>query len=180
MNATRIRVRLVSALALVLALVGTGTVVAQHAVRAVVQPASERKAAPPLALKDSSGKTISLTDYRGKVVLLDFWATWCTGCKMEIPWFSESQKAYGAQGFAVVGVSMDEGGWSVVKPFLAEAHVPYPVLLGDDPTAQRFGIQSLPDTFLIDRQGRIAATYRAGLVDKNDVEANIKALLSQR
>ncbi len=180
MNATRIRARLVSASALLLALAGAGTVVGQPAVRAILQPASERKAAPQLALKDSSGKTISLTDYRGKAVLLDFWATWCTGCKMEIPWFSEFQKAYGAQGFAVVGVSMDEGGWSVVKPFLAETHVPYPILLGDDPTAQRFGIQNLPDTFLIDRQGRVAVAYKAGLVDKNDVEANIKALLSQR
>ena len=68
----------------------------------------------------------------------------------------------------------------MVKPFLAETHVPYPTLLGDDPTAQRFGIQSLPDTFLIDRRGRVAAAHRAGLVDKNDIEANIKALLSQR
>jgi peroxiredoxin len=82
-------------------------------------------------------------------------------------------------GFAVLGVSLDEGGWSVVKPFLAKTHIPYPILLGDDPTAQRFGIQSLPDTFLIDRQGRLAAAYRAGLVDRNDIEANIKALLSQ-
>jgi cytochrome c biogenesis protein CcmG/thiol:disulfide interchange protein DsbE len=156
------------------------TAVAQAAVRAIVQPASERKAAPQLALKDSTGKTINLTDYRGKVVLLDFWATWCTGCKMEIPWFSEFEKAYNARGFAVVGVSMDESGWSVVKPFLAENHLPYPILLGDGPTAQRFGIQTLPDTFLIDRQARVAAAYRAGLVDKKDVEANVKALLSER
>ena len=99
---------------------------------------------------------------------------------MEIPWFSEFQKAYGAQGFVVVGVSMDESGWTVVKPFLAKTHVPYPTLLGDDPTAQRFGIQSLPDTFLIDRSGRVAAAYKARLVDKNDIEANIKALLSER
>ena len=180
MNTTRIRARLVGAPALLLALAGAGTVVGQPPVRAILRPASERKAAPQLALKDGSGKTISLSDYRGKVVLLDFWATWCTGCKMEIPWFSEFQKAYGAQGFAVVGVSMDESGWSVVNPFLAETHVPYPILLGDDPAAQRFGIQSLPDTFLIDRQLRVAAAYRAGLVDKNNVEANIKALLSQR
>jgi cytochrome c biogenesis protein CcmG/thiol:disulfide interchange protein DsbE len=156
------------------------TAVAQPAVRAIVQPASERKAAPQFSLKDSTGKTINLTDYRGKVLLLDFWATWCTGCKMEIPWFSEFEKAYGARGFAVVGVSMDESGWSVVKPFLAKNHLPYPILLGDGPTARRFGIRALPDTFLIDRQARVAAAYRASLVDKNDVEANIKALLSER
>jgi peroxiredoxin len=180
MNATAIRTRLARASALLLTLAGTTTAIGQPTVRAILQPAGERKAAPQFALKDSSGNTISLTDYRGKVVLLDFWATWCTGCKMEIPWFSEFQKAYRARGFAVVGISMDESGWSVVKPFLTETHVPYPILLGDDPIAQRFGIQSLPDTFLIDRRGKVAAAYRAGLVDKSNIDANIKALLSQR
>ena len=83
-------------------------------------------------------------------------------------------------GLVVAGVSMDEGGWNVVKPFLAETPVPYRMLLGDEATARQYGIQNLPDTFLIDRQGRVAAAYIAGLVDKDDVEANIKALLSQR
>jgi cytochrome c biogenesis protein CcmG/thiol:disulfide interchange protein DsbE len=179
MTDTAIRTFLVRASTLLLTLGAIASAVGQPAVRAILQPASERKAAPLLTLKDSYGKTISLTDYRGKVVLLDFWATWCTGCKMEIPWFSQFQKAYGAQGFAVVGVSMDESGWTVVKPFLAETHVTYPILLGNDSIAQRFGIQSLPDTFLIDRRGRVATAYE-GLVDKNDIEANIKALLSQR
>ena len=165
---------------ILLMLAATAIAVAQPAVRTILAPASERKAAAQLALQDSTGKTISLTDHRGKVVLLDFWATWCTGCKMEIPWFSEFQKIYGTQGFAVVGVSMDESGWSVVRPFLAETHVPYEILLGDDPTARRFGIQSLPDTFLINRRGRVAAACKASLVDKNDIQAGIKALLSQR
>jgi cytochrome c biogenesis protein CcmG/thiol:disulfide interchange protein DsbE len=180
MTDAAIRTFLMRASTLLLTLAAIATVVGQPAVHATLQPASQRKAAPQLALKDSTGRTISLTDYRGKVVLLDFWATWCTGCKKEIPWFSEFEKAYGARGFAVVGVSMDESGWSVVKPFLAENHLPYPILLGDGPTAQRFGIETLPDTFLIDRQARVAAACRAGLVDKKDVEANIKALLSER
>src|SRR2546422_3512899 len=178
MNVIAIRVHLMRASILLFTLAAIATAADAPTVRAILQPANERKAAPQFALKDSSGTTISLKDYRAKVVLLDFWATWCTGCKMEIPWFSEFQKTYGAQGFAVIGVSMDESGWNVVKPFLAENHVPYTMLLGDDPTAQRFGIQSLPDTFLIDRRGRVAAAYRAGLVDKHDIEANIKALLS--
>jgi peroxiredoxin len=177
MNVTAMRLHLLGALALLLTLAG---IAATADLRAVFQPANERKAAPQFALKDSSGKKIELKDYHGKVVLLDFWATWCTGCKMEIPWFSEFQRTYGAQGFAVVGVSMDEGGWRVLKPFLAETHVPYPILLGDGPTAQRFAIQSLPDTLLIDRQGRVAAAYLTVLVDKDDVEVNIKALPSQR
>ena len=180
MNVTANRVHLVRASALLLTLAGIATTADQSTVRAILQPANERKAAPQFALKDSSGDTVSLKNYRGKVVLLDFWATWCTGCKKEIPWFSEFHRTYGAQGLAVVGVSMDEGGWNVVKPFLAETHVPYRMLLGDDPIAQRYGIQNLPDTFLIDRQGRVAAAYMAGLVDKDDVEVNIKGLLSNR
>src|SRR6266702_719356 len=152
MNVTGIRVHLAPASALLLALAGIATNADQPAVRAILQPASERKTAPPFALKDSSGKTITLKTYRGEVVLLDFWATWCTGCKKEIPWFSEFQRKYGEKGFAMVGVSLDEGGWNVLKPFLAENKVPYRMLLGDEPTAQRYGIANLPDTFLIDRQ----------------------------
>ena len=167
-------------LSILLAITSIAIAADPSAVRAVLQLKTERKAAPKFALGDSSGKTMKLEEYRGKVVLLDFWATWCTGCKKEIPWFSEFQKTYGAKGFAVVGVSMDEDGWKVLKPFLAEHHVPYRMLLGNDSTARQFGIQNLPDTFLIDRDGRIAAIYKEGLVDKDNVEANIKALLSDR
>ena len=73
---------------------------------------------------------------------------------------------------------MDEDGWNVVKPVLAHTQVPYRMLLGDDSTAKRYGIGDMPDTFLIDRRGRLAAIYKEGLVDKGDVEANIKAMLS--
>ena len=82
---------------------------------------------------------------------------------------------YGAQGLAVVSVSMDER-WDVVRKHLAEHLVPYQILLGDDPTAQRYGIRNMPDKFLIDRQGNVAAAYLAGLVDRENIEANIKAL----
>ena len=174
-----IRCKLIEISALLLTLGGFATAAGQSTVRAVLQPANARKSAPAFALQDSSGKTATLENYRGKVVLLDFWATWCTGCKKEIPWFSEFQKTYGPNGLAVVGVSMDEGGWKVLKPFLAEHQVPYRMLLGDDATAKLFGIENLPDTFLIDRRGRVAAAYRAALVDKDNVEANIKALLSK-
>ncbi len=174
------RLNLVRAAALLVAVACAATAADQPAGRAVLEPAKERKAAPEFALQDSSGKTMRLKNYRGKVVLLDFWATWCHGCVKEIPWFSEFEKTYGAKGLAVVGVSMDEGGWKIVKPFLAENRVPYRILLGNDATAKGFGIEGLPDTFLIDRKGRVAAAYRAMLVDKNDVEANIEALLSKR
>jgi peroxiredoxin len=166
-----------SAMLLTLAIVASAA--DQPGIRAALVPRDERPPAADFALQDASGKTAKLTDYRGKVVLLDFWATWCTGCKKEIPWFSEFQKRYGAKGFAMVGVSLDEGGWKVLKPFLAEAKVPYRMLLGNDLMMQRYRIQNLPDTFLIDRRGRIAASYTAGIVDKNDVETNIQAILER-
>jgi len=178
-NATSCRMRLVLASGLLLALIGFAATADQPTVRAPLQSASDRKPAPNFALQDASGKTVQLKDYRGKVVLLDFWATWCTGCKKEIPWFSVFQRTYAKKRLSVIGVSLDEGGWRVVKPFLADTEVPYRILLGDDSTAQRFGITNLPDTFLIDRQGRVAAVYRAGLVDKDDVESNIRVLLSE-
>src|SRR5690349_4358102 len=133
-----------------IALIGTACAAAQPTVRAPLQPAPERKPAPEFALRDAAGKTAKLKQYRGKVVLLDFWATWCTGCKQEIPWFVEFQRKFGSKRFAVVGVSLDEGGWDVLGPFLEKAHVPYRMVLGDDATAKRYGIDNMPDTFLID------------------------------
>lgn len=180
MNAPLFRINPMRAAALLLVLAGVAAAADQPNIRAALQPAKDRKPAPNFVLQDSSGKTVKLKDYRGKVILLDFWATWCHGCKEEIPWFSDFQKTYGKKGLAVVGVSMDEDGWKVVKPFLAETHVPYRMLLGDDATAKRYGIENLPDTFLIDQHGKVAAAYVAGMVDKENVEANIKAILSKR
>jgi cytochrome c biogenesis protein CcmG/thiol:disulfide interchange protein DsbE len=164
---------------LIFMLAGMASAAEPSFVRARVLPTAERKAAPNFVLKDASGKTVKLKKYRGKVVLLDFWATWCHGCKEEIPWFAAFQKTYGAKGLAVVGISMDEGGWNVVRPFLADTRVPYRMLLGDNATRKSYGVQdSVPDTFLIDRQGRLASAYTTGLVDKDDVDANIKSLLA--
>src|SRR5579872_122719 len=91
----------------------------QPGVRAVLSPVNQRKPAPDFALRDASGKTVKLAKLRGKILVLDFWATWCHGCKEEIPWFSEFQTRYASKGLVVVGVSLDEGGWKDVKPFLA-------------------------------------------------------------
>jgi peroxiredoxin len=173
MNTLPIRVVLITVAA-------ATNVAAQSTVRATLQPTPHRQPAPDFALRDATGKTTKLKQYRGKVMLLDFWATWCTGCKQEIPWFVEFQRKFGAKRFAVVGVSLDEGGWDVLKPFLAKSHVPYKMLLGDDAMARRYGIQTMPDTFLIDRRGKVAAAYIAGLVDRDDIESNINALLSER
>jgi cytochrome c biogenesis protein CcmG/thiol:disulfide interchange protein DsbE len=147
-------------------------------VPAALLPAAQRKPAPEFSLPDSSGKTVSLKDYRGKVVLLDFWATWCHGCKLEIPWFAEFSRKYGDKGVVVVGVSLDSDGWKVVRPFIKTAQVPYQIILGNDAMAAQYGIQNMPDTFLIDRDGRVAAVYN-GLVDKQNVDDNLRAMLGE-
>jgi peroxiredoxin len=142
-------------------------------------PASQRKLAPEFSLQDSFGKTVSLKDYRGKVVLLDFWATWCHGCKLEIPWFAELSRKYGNKGVAVVGVSLDSDGWKVVKPFIKTTHIPYQIVLGNDNVIKAYGIENMPDTFLIDREGRIAMVYN-GMVDKQNVDDNLRAMLTEQ
>ncbi len=139
-----------------------------------------RTSAPPLSLKDASGKSIRLSDYKGRVVLLDFWATWCTGCKLEIPWFIEFEKKYRSQGLAAVGVAVDDEGWQTIKPYLVQHPISYPVVLGNMDVLQRtFGLPaSLPVTLLVDRRGRIASTH-AGVVDKNMFEKDIQHLLAE-
>ena len=151
----------------------------QATVRANLQPAGQRKAASEFALQNGSGRQVSLKDYRGKVVLLDFWATWCHGCKLEIPWFAEFSRKYQDKGVVVVGVSLDSDGWKVVTPFIKTAQIPYGIVLGNDDVAKAYGIENMPDTFLIDRQGRIAAAYN-GVVDKQSVDDNLQALLSEK
>ena len=144
---------------------------------ASVKPDKDRKEAPEFALKDADGKTVHLSDYRGKVVLLDFWATWCGPCKVEIPWFVDMQRKNKDKGFEVLGVSMDDEGWEAVKPFVARLGVNYRVLIGDDDTAQRYGgVDALPTTFLIDRGGKIAAVH-IGLANRRDFEDGIAQLL---
>lgn len=150
----------------------------ESGVRASLQSPPDRKPAAEFMLKDSSGRAMSVKDYRGKVLLLDFWATWCHGCKQEIPWFSEFERKYAAKGLEVAGVALDKDGWTVVREFMNSARVSYRIVLGDDAVAKKYGIENLPDTFLIDREGKIAATY-IGLVNKNDVEANIQKMLAQ-
>jgi peroxiredoxin len=149
-----------------------------HTVRAAsVKPAQDRKDAPEFTLKDADGKVVHVADYRGKVVLLDFFATWCGPCKIEIPWFTEMERKNKDRGFAVLGVSMDDEGWEVVKPFLVELGVNYRVVIGNDSTAQLYGgVDALPTTFLIDQAGKIAAVH-VGLASKKEFEDGVQQLL---
>ncbi len=139
-------------------------------------PVAARKVAPDFTLTDAQGRAVTLSALRGKVVLLDFWATWCGGCKLEIPWYVEFHRKYRGQGLVVVGVSMDEEGMKVVKPFLEQRHIDYPVVIGSEALGQQFGLQSMPLTLLIDRKGRIAVAH-AGVVDRANFEDHVRELL---
>lgn len=141
--------------------------------------ADGRRMASDFALKNASGVTVKLSDYRGKVVLLDFWATWCGGCRTEIPWFMEFEQNYKDKGFTVLGVSMDEDGWSAVKPFVAQRKLNYPILLGDERIAKLYGgVEALPVAFLIDRDGRIASTHVGTEAGRDGFRREIERLLS--
>jgi peroxiredoxin len=174
-----LRLSFAFATALLLGCLFQGCSSSPQAVKAAdaVKPDKARNPAPDFALKDPDGKTVRLSDYRGKVVLLDFWATWCGPCKLEIPWFMDLERKNKDKGFEVLGVSMDDEGWEVVKPFYNQTGMNYRVMIGNDATAQLYGgIDALPTTFLIDRDGKIAATH-VGLTSKKDFEDGVEALL---
>ena len=130
------------------------------------------------ALRNLDGKEVKLSDFKGKVVLLNFWATWCPPCIKEIPHFIELYKQYKVQGFEMVGISVDKEGIDVVRSFVEQHEVNYPILMGDRHITQLYGgISSIPTTFLIDKKGRIRKQY-AGYRDKSVFEADIKASLA--
>jgi peroxiredoxin len=138
----------------------------------------KRTAAASFKLVDSTGQEVQLSDYKDKVVLLNFWATWCGPCQVEIPWFKEFENTYKDRGFAVLGVSTDEDGWPVVRPYMETRKMNYRVMLDDRKMSAPYkDIEALPTTFLIDRQGRIAGTH-TGLVSKSTYEYGIEKLLA--
>jgi len=173
-----LRLSALSATALLIGALIAGCSSSTRSVKAAsVKPDKDRKEAPDFALKDADGKVVKLSDYRGKVVLLDFWATWCGPCKIEIPWFMDMERTHKDKGFEVLGVAMDDEGWEAVKPFAARMGMNYRLLVGNDQTAQMYGgVDALPTTFLIDRGGKIAAVH-VGLTSRKDIEDGVQQLL---
>ena len=147
------------------------------------------KPAPPFALEDLSGKTVSLESYKGKAVLVNFWATWCAPCKIETPWLVELRDQYAAQGFEILGISTEGDGvgkddmsaWNknkaAIQKSVDQMHMQYPVLMnGDSISSQYGGLDQLPMSFFVDRTGKVIAV-EMGLTSKSELEDNIKKAL---
>lgn len=144
------------------------------------------KPTPDLKLKDLEGKDVSLADLKGKVVFVNFWATWCDPCRIEIPWLIEMQAKYASRGFTVVGVAMDDEGKSVVAPFVAKEKfdvngqqlpMSYPIWIGSDDAADKFGgILGYPTSFLISRDGKQVEKFQ-GLKSQDELEKAIESQL---
>jgi len=135
--------------------------------------------APDFELPALDGKPLKLSDLRGKAVLLNFWATYCGPCKIEMPWFVELQKEYGPQGFQIVGVAMDDASTDDIAKFARQMGVNYPVLIGKDSVADSYGgVSVLPTTFFVDRDGKLIAR-EFGLQSRSVFVDHIKKALSQ-
>ena len=160
-----------------LALAGCSSTPVEEPLEVNIKPLEQRQLAPKFELKDVNGAVVTPADYGGRVLLLNFWATWCVPCKAEIPWFQEFDKEFKDKGFAALGVSLDEEGWDVVKPYIEERKITYRMVIGSEEVSTMYGgIDSLPTTFIIDRDGKIAAIH-TGLVSKATYQKEIEDLL---
>ncbi|HEY1965469.1 MAG TPA: TlpA disulfide reductase family protein [Acidobacteriaceae bacterium] len=140
------------------------------------------KKAPVFTLKTEDGRKVSLADYKGKAVLLNFWATWCVPCKLEMPWFVDLHKQYAAQGFEILGVNEDEAkDRPQISKFANKIGVNYPILIGNDAAVKAYGgddgIDVLPISFYIGRDGKVVEEA-VGLISRDEIEANIKKALA--
>jgi peroxiredoxin len=141
-------------------------------------PNLQGKAAPDFTLHSLEGQTVHLSDFRGKGVVLNFWATWCQPCKIEMPWFAELQKQYGPQGLQIVGVAMDDAGPKEISKFAHDLGVNYPILVGEESVGDAYGgLPFLPATFYIGRDGKVLDKVY-GLKGRGEIEDSIKKALA--
>ena len=150
------------------------------------------KPAPDFVLEDLSGKTVSLSSFKGKPLLINFWATWCGPCKIETPWLIELQNEYAAKGFEIVGISTegddlqpgDKEGLArekaAIARFVKEEHMQYPVLVNGDSLASEYGgLDAMPTSVYVNREGKVVAV-QLGITSKEDMVANIKKALGRK
>jgi cytochrome c biogenesis protein CcmG/thiol:disulfide interchange protein DsbE len=133
-------------------------------------------AASDFKLQDLNGKIVKLSDFKGKAVLVDFWATWCPPCRESIPGIEKLYKTYGGKGLVVLGISLDEGDWDSVKAFAAERGITYPVLKGTEAVASQFQVRTIPMLVIINKEGKIVKRY-LGFGDDYELDKDIKAVL---
>lgn len=140
---------------------------------------SSRTEAPNFELPDLEGSQVSLSDYKGKVIIIDFWATWCAPCRKAIPELIELKNEYADKGVEIIGISLDTDTKDNVDPFVEKMEINYPVVYGNTRITQSFGgIQSIPTSFVIDKQGRIFSRY-TGYVNKQVYENDINKLIKE-
>jgi len=144
---------------------------------AAAEATDNRELAPAWTLNDVNGNPVSNESFKGKVVVVDFWATWCPPCREEIPHYVELQKELGPKGLVIVGISLDARGPSIVKPFMEKFGINYTVVMDDGEVSEAFGgIEGIPTTFVIDRKGRIASK-KIGYETREKFEKRILPLL---
>ena len=143
-------------------------------------PIRQESTTPTLALKDLRGRTVRLESFKGKVVLLNFWATWCPPCRAEVPDLVELQAQYADEGLQVVGVTCPPYSRAEIRKFVKRARVTYPILLGTEGLAAKVaGTEVLPVTLVLDRDGRVRATIE-GILTPEEVREKILPLLAPR
>lgn len=170
--------RLLLVVFLLLAIIVMAVISRPHSHAGGFTPVANRPAMPDLKLAELNGGTWKLADHHGQVVLINYWATWCGPCRMELPGLAKVARDNEPLGLAVVGVSLDKGDHSVIEPFVDRYHLSYPIALPEAMSQIEAGLEGVPTTILVDRRGHVAKTY-VGAVRQEDFEADVHQALTE-